>query len=74
MKHKKMFEPLKLNIVFKMANIIYASLLPIQDSSNDTELKSFMEWCININELDTPAGNYLLKVNNRNTNTMCEIC
>ena len=32
MKHKKMFEPLKLNIVFKMANIIYASLLPIQDS------------------------------------------
>ena len=29
---------------------------------------------IEVEHIMYPAGNYMLKVNNRNTRTMCEIC
>ena len=31
-------------------------------------------FCVNTEWMILPAGNYMFKVNNRNTRTMCEIC
>ena len=44
-----------------------------KETSND--LESRILWAVNVISINViSAGNYMLKVNNRNTRTKCEIC
>ena len=55
--------------MFGKLGILYAADLL---ANNDHILKKLRQSCIS--SACEPAGNYLLKVNNRNTRTRCDVC
>ena len=61
-----------------MAIFDFINLLPRHVAINYLKLKSYtskiQRIVSSIGFIRSPAGNYMFKVNNRNTRTRCEIC